>query len=335
MSSQIITVDDLIDEVRSMLDETNVVSVSDSADILPALNRAQNYAANILARHYESPMLKWVTVTPVSGQMEYDIPEDAFEQRIEKIELKINNQYQQIKRLSYRDISAYESSTGNPYPDYYAVIGNRYRLVPGNNTSYSLRLWYLVEPMRLVKSQGRINIVNTAGNYVIVDTVGSDLTTESDQLASYINIIDAQTGKRKASYQVQNISGNRITFKTVPTRSTVLNIDIDNSLTDLIINEDTDNQGADVSINPDDFVCLIKGACVPFFKKPFSNFLIEYAVAEIRRKLGDSDVAEQEVLKRLEKQVERSWVGQEQSLRVDNASRTWNMPTRRIYGPRG
>ena len=42
MASQIITVNDLIDEVRSMLDEDNRTSLSNSADILPALNRAQN-----------------------------------------------------------------------------------------------------------------------------------------------------------------------------------------------------------------------------------------------------------------------------------------------------
>ena len=57
MASQIIAVNDLIDEVRSMLDEDNRTSVSDTADILPALNRAQNYAANILSRHYESHYL--------------------------------------------------------------------------------------------------------------------------------------------------------------------------------------------------------------------------------------------------------------------------------------
>lgn len=337
MSSQIITVDDLIDEVRSMLDEDNRVSVSDTADILPALNRAQNYAANILSRHYESPMLRWKTVTPVSGQEEYAIPENAFEQRIESIEVKVNNSFEKIKRLDYRDISRFETpeiTTNVPY--YYAVVNGNYRLIPTPSAAYPLRIWYLEEPAQLVQSQGRINIINTANNYVIVDSIGSDLTTEADNLKSYVNIIDAQTGRRKASYQIQNISGNKITFKTSPTRSTVLNTQIDTSMVsaNLLVNTDTDNEGPDVSIEADDFVCVVRGSCVPFFKKPFSNFLVQYAIAEIRRKLGGPAEQERQVLQDLEQQVERSWVGREQSLRVTRSNSTWNSFSRRFYGIR-
>ena len=336
MSSQIITVNDLLDEVRSLLDEDNRISVSDSSDILPALNRAQNYAANILSRHYESPMLRWKTVQTVSGQEEYFIPENAFEQRIEKVEVSVNNFFYPVKRISYRDISSFESPSTTAVPYYYAVIANRYRLLPQASAAYPMRIWYLEEPPQLVKSQGRINIVNTANNYVIVDSIGSDLTTEADSLNSYVNIIDAQTGKRKASYQIQNISGNKITFKTSPTRTTVLNTQIDTSMvsSSLLVNTDTDNEGADVSIEADDFVCIVRGACVPFFKKPFSNFLVEYATAEIIRKLGGDSSQEQKVLQALEEQVERSWVGREQSLRVTQASGAWNSNRRGYFGPR-
>lgn len=337
MASQIITVNDLIDEVRSMLDEDNRTSVSDSADILPALNRAQNYAANILARHYESPMLRWKTVTTVSGQEEYDIPENAFEQRIEAVEVKVNNSFDKIKRLDYRDISKYETAQQTTsIPQYYAVVNTRYRIIPTTSGTYPLRIWYLEEPMELVKSQGRINIVNTSNNYVIVDSIGDDLTTIADNLNSYVNIIDAQTGRRKASFQVQNIQGNKITFKTSPTRTNVLNIGIDTSMVtaNLLVNTDTDNEGANVTINADDHICVIKGSCVPFFKKPFSNFIIQYAIAEIRRKLGGAAEQERQVLADLEAQVERSWVGREQSLRVSQANSTWSSFRRRFYGIR-
>lgn len=319
----IITVDNLIAEVRSLLDEQNRVSVKDDEDILPALNRGQSYAANILARHYESPMLHKIPVLTVAGQEEYDIPEDAFEQRLEKIEIQINGQYQEIKRLSYRDISVYESRTATPFPYYYVEIANRFRLIPRSTGTYPIRLWYLVDPMQLVKPQGRINIVNEANNYIILDSVGEDLTTESDQLNSYVNIVDAQTGIRKATFQVQNIAGNKVTFKTVPIRTNVLNYEIDTNMTDLLVNG-ANNVGPDYTINPDDYICLVHGGCIPFFKKPFSNFIIEYAVMELRRKLGDSTADEKEVLARLEEQVKHSWVGREQSLRVKNSNNKWN-----------
>lgn len=334
--SRIITVDDLIDEVRSILDEDNRISISDTDDILPALNRAQSYAANILSRHYESPMLKKRDVTTVNGQMEYDIPEDAFEQKLEKLEVRLNNIFYEMRRIDYRDISLFENKSSTSIPYYYVVVGTRYRLIPASNSQYPLRIWYLQDPGKLVKQQGRINIVNSASNYVIVDSIGSDLTTEADQLNSYVNIIDAQTGNRKATFQIQSINGNRINFKSSPARSTVLNLDIDTDMTDLKINDNSvdprNNEGPTISIEPDDYVCVVHGRCVPFFKQPFSNFLVQYAIAELTRKLGGSAEMEQRVLKDLEEQVERSWVGREQSRRVKKRNDAWDLPVRRYYG---
>jgi len=333
---QIITVDDLISEVRSMLDEDNRESVDDDNDILPALNRAQNYAANILARHYESPMLKKVDVSTTQAQKEYFIPEEAFEQRLEKVEVEINGFFYPMQRISYRDISLYEygnnSTTSVPY--YYVVVGNRYRILPSSTGTYPLRIWYLQDPLRLVKQQGRINSVNTTDSYVIVDSVGSDLTTESDQLNSYVNVIDAQTGERKATYQIKNINGNRINFKTSPTRSSVLNLPVDTSLVTTNLQANQEANTPDLSINPDDYISVIHGSCVPFFKQPFSNFLIQYAIAEIRRKLGGPADLEQRVLEKLEEQVERSWVGRESELRVTKKNNNWSLPIRRYYGIR-
>ena len=330
--SQIITTTDLINDVRSLLDESNTESIQDIADIIPALNRAQNYAANILARHYESPLITKTIVPAVAGQQEYDIPEEAFEQRIEKIEIKIdNNTYQQLKRIDYRDVTAFDQPVAVSLPYYYAVVGGSFRILPASNSAYPFRVWYMKDPLPFVKEQGRINIVNSAGNYVIVDSVGTDLTTESDQLDSYVNIIDAQSGKRKASFQIQNIIGNKISFKTIPIRTKVLNIDIDTSMTSLLVNS-AETDDAAVTIEPDDFICVIKGSCVPVFKKPFSNFLVQYAVAELTRKLGGPADMEMKVLDMMEKQVQHSWVGREQSLRVQKVSNRWPMSkTRRYY----
>lgn len=325
----IITVDNLIAEVRSMLDEVNRVSVDDDQDILPALNRGQSYAANILARHYESPMLLPLEIPTVGGQPEYAIPENAFEQRLEKLEVKVNGIYEEVTRINYRDISSYESQTSSAFPRVYVVVNEKFRILPKPTGTYPLRAWILEQPQKLVKTEGRINIVNTAGNYVILDSVGTGLTTESDNLDSFVNIIDAQTGRRKATFQVQSINGNIVTFKTVPTRTDVLNITIDTDITDLVINQNS--EGPAMSVNPDDYICLVHGSCVPFFKQPFSNFTVEYAIAEIRRKLGDSDSDEQRVLDKLEKQVERSWVGQEQYLRIKNRNPRWNYSLRRRW----
>lgn len=317
MAGRRLTTTDLIEEVRSLLDESNRANVSDELDILPALNRAQDVAANILARHYEAPLLTYKSLQLTQGQSEYDIPEDAFEQRLEKCEVYITSVYYPVKRIDYRDITLYETPTRTNVPYYYAVIGTKFRLLPTPTAVYPLRIWYLKDPEALVAPQGRITVVNTTGNYLIVDDAGTSLTSAMDNLDSYVNIVDGQTGNIKATMQVQSINGNKVTFKSSPSRDTVLNKTISGSIP--------------ATVERDDFVCLIHGTCIPVFKKPFSNYLIQFAVAEIQRKLGGPADLELKVRDELEKIVERSWVGRENFLRVQKRNRNWQVPSRRYF----
>lgn len=317
-AGKIKTVEDLVEEVRSQLDEDNTATVSTDKDILPALNRAQDYSANILARHYESPLLGYTIVPMVAGQYEYDIPKDALEERIEKIEVKQNNLYYPLIRVNYRDIGSYETTVLTPIPSYYVVIGDKFRLVPGPTGTYDLRVWYLKDPMPLVLPQGRVTKIDNTNNYILVDTVGDNLTTETDNLNSYVNIVDGKSGVVKGAFQIKTIVDTKITFKTTPSRTSVYGSTILTSL-------------ADITVEEDDFVCVVAGNCVPFYKKPLYNFLVQYAVAEITRKLGGESDMEQRVLKELEAQVEHSWVGREQSLRVSMVNNKWAKLRRRFW----
>lgn len=321
-------VDDLISDVRSLLDEENQAAVDDIRDILPALNRAQDVAANILARHYDDPLLVHKPVALQANQQEYDIPDDAFEQRLEKVELQNGVVYYPLQRISYRDITLFETTTKINIPYFYCVIGNKFRIIPGPTNVNSLRIWYLYDPLPLVKQQGRITLVNTTDNYILVDEIGSDLTTEADQLDSYVNIIDGQSGLRKGSFQIKSLIDNKIVFKTVPARSEVLNLTIDTDMSTLVTDE-----GAAITIEPDDYVCVIKGSCIPFFKKPFSNYLIAYAVAELSViKLGGDVTMVGKVKDDLEKLVEHSWVGRESTLTVKKKNPQWQYTLNRYKG---
>ena len=305
-----------------MIDESNLTSVRDEEDIIPALNRAQDMAANILARHYEAPLLSYSQITLIAGQQEYSIPENAFEQRLEKIEVQVNNLYYPVKRIDYRDASAYETlNTKTNIPYYYCVVGNKYRIIPGPTATYPLRIWYLKDPEPLVKSQGRITLVKAASNYIVVDSAGNDLTVSNADLNCYANIIDGQTGEVKGTLQIANIQGNKITFKSVfgpNDRTTVLNKTISSDLSTIAVQED-------------DFICTIHGSCIPVMKKPFSNYLIQFAVAEMQRKLGGPADLELKVKQDLEAVVERSWVGRENYLRVQKRNRNWQVPSRRYF----
>lgn len=317
-------VDDLVSDVRQQLSEENTSAVDTNLDILPALNRAQDYASNILARHYESPLLAYTTVQLQGNKQEYDIPRDAMEQRLEKVELRNNGTFYELRRIDYRDITYYETNSRVNVPFYYCVVGDKYRLIPGPSGTYNLRVWYAKDPLPMVLQQGRVTLVNEAANYILLDAAGTDLTTEADQLNSYVNLLDGATGRLKASMQIKSIDDNKILFKSTPTRTEVLGLPISSDLSAL-----TDNEGLPVTIEQDDYICVVSGSCIPFFKKPFSNFVIQYAIAELQRKLGGNADLELRVKEDLQQEVERSWVGREQDLRVKRRNSQWEFSLRR------
>jgi len=311
--ARILTTDELVADVRSLLDETNELAIDTDTDILPALNRAQDFAVDILARKYEEPILKVYTVTPeADGSIPF--PEDILEDRIEKVESKQGTTaYNEVRRISYRDITPFENQ-GSGLPYYYYLRDKTVVLLPPS--SYPVRIWYLKDPDPLVLKQGTITKVNEAESYITLDQVGADLTTESDNLNSYFSVVNYKTGEIKGSFQVKTIlTGKRIIIKTIPTRTTVLGKTILTSLTSL-------------DITPDDVICTIHGTCIPFLKKPLSNFLVQYAHAELTRKLGGEGDIEARLLEKLEQQLERTWVGRENTLRVKKRNRMWGTLTR-------
>lgn len=324
MSRLMYTTDDLVAGVRSLLDELNQDSVDTVTDILPSLNRALQYGMDTLARKYPEPMLTHSVLDLVGGQAEYDIPEDCFEDRLLKVEIQIPSgqggtgyTYRKVERISYRDLSDYESSITTNLPIYYCVIGRKVRLLSTPSGTFPARIWYLREPEALVLPQGRVTHINAPATYVIVDTAGADLSTESDQLASYINVIDGQTGGVKATLQMSNITDDKISFRTSPLRTTVLGRTVIGTLP--------------TDIAEDDYLCSVVGSCIAYPSSPLGNFLIEFTVAEMTGKLGGDRVAEEQILDKFEKQLERIWVGREKQMRVQKKSEKWGTPVRRWW----
>lgn len=321
MATILQTVQSLVDQVRAQSDEANVDSVSTTEDILPCLNRAQQFAFDILAHKYPEPILKYTTLTFIAGQNEYDIPEDVFEDRVQKLETLIpsgnGGNYQPIQRISYADISDYESGSNSSSPMYYCIVGRKMRFVPAPSGIYNARMWYLRNPESLTLPQGRVTVINSGSNYVFVDAAGSSLTTQVDSLGSYVNVIDGQTGEIKGTLQIQALADNKVTFRSSPTRSTVVNRTVSGSLSSI-----------SPAIALDDYLAPVSGTCVPYYGQSITNFLIQFAVAEITRKLGGQASTEEEILKKFEQQVERTWVGREVSLRIKKKSQNWSRPTR-------
>jgi hypothetical protein len=307
------TTKDMIAEVRSILDEVNEAQLDDQADLVPSLNRGYDYAIRLLSSHYVAPILASEIVTLSSSTQEYPIPEDAFEDRLLKVEVYNNQSYVEVIRLDYKDISSYDIPTKQNVPYYYTIVGRNYRLVPPPTATYPLRIWYAKHPGPLVEEQGSISVIGT--NYVIVDEAGPGLS--STGVNAYVNIVDGATGLIKATLQIQSILGNRIAFKTTPDRTTIYGREVVGVLP--------------TTIEKDDLICSAEGSAIPVLRSTVTNFLVQFVVAEMTRKLGGEPSIEEKVKQDFEQQVKNTWAGRERYTRVKKRAREWGATGRRYW----
>lgn len=314
-----VTVASLVAQVRSQLDEENRSGVSTQEDILPALNRALDYAAEIYSKHWPDPLITPVTIPLQGGVSEYEVPEDAFGERVNKVEILVPGYPSALRKLSYYHTSEYETAGTVAIPYGYAITKRHIKFYPTPSGVYSARVWYIQQPEPFVLDWGRITRVDTTNNYITVDVLGSDdagrPTTELDDLLNLVNIIDAQTGEVKGTMQVKAINDQRIDFKSTPSMSTIWNTPIVGTIP------------STVEVN--DYICPVDGTCVPYLRSPAINFFIQFAVAELRRKLGDQSELEEKVKADFEEEVKHTWAGRDSDFRVTKRSRFLGLPMRR------
>lgn len=308
-------VSEIITQVRDQLDEVNTINVTDS-QIIAALNRGQRKGTNIIARKFDDLFLMSdETTTTVAGTRNYDIPANAYGRRIEKVELVENGIAWEIKKISFHDTTRYNSNAQVTRPYYYTQKKNEILLYPTPSSGQTLRIWYTDKPEELVTPQGRItHITDGADDSVIVDSLGSNITVDtSSGFNAYVNIIDYNTGDIKGSMQIASIntSTRTITFKSSDlTRSSVLGRTIGTTLpTDAAV---------------DDYICIISGTCIPEIPGAYVDYLTQYAVVEIRRRLGEDTTTEFAALKEVELELEKMWVGRESSHRIRKSNTHWH-----------
>jgi hypothetical protein len=315
-----LTVRDIISSVRSLMDEDSEFALNDERDIVPALNRGLDNAYSIIAKANPDALLTSRTFPAVPSFL---IPEDVLEERVESLEIIANGVAHPLKRLNFREVAAQtyaNFSTTVAVPSYYTIIGREIRTVPqsiATQSGYTMQLWALTDPPNLVKEYARISLVNEQGNYVSLEEVPQGLDSAADVLSGYVNIIDKNTGAIKGSLQVSQILGQRVTFRTTPTRNTVEDRPIAGALLGL-------------KIEVDDYICPIQGSCVvPVLAKPVTNYITQYAVTELTRRLGGESDKESSAREDLEKQVKRTDKGRESSMRVHRDGASWRGVGRR------
>ncbi len=160
-------------------------------------------------------------------------------------------------------------------------------------------------------------------DYILVSEYDSEEIKKSDSYAkeSYFNIVDSQTGLVKVSLQASptsepdSVTGQFKLYPMDPYKQKVLNRPI-SSPTSL----DMD----DLGFEDDDKLCSTYGSSVLEIDTIMENFIIQYAVTEIRRSLGNQDmVSEVNMLSQFEKDIKRAHSNRDSSRRVQLKTSTF------------
>lgn len=318
----IYTTRDLMSQVRNQCSEINEERLS-NIQILEALNRAYDDAFDIMGRLYPDPIIKYIETYPDENGI-ITIPDNVWEDRIMLVEFYQNGasastdgyRTKVAETDNLNDLGVLNNVTGG-YPYVFSIIGRSIQIAPSKEASkYLHRIWYADSPLPLRMDQGSIEIIDQANNFIVLDELrntGEGLVpvNPSSAYGKYINIVDRETGLYKCTLQVESIDGNKLTFKSTPTRSTVYNLTVSSSIPD------------DVKL--DDIISEVSGSGTVYFKTPTTNYIVQYAVNEIQRSLGVANLSfEEGKLRELKDRVEGAWKRRPASRYKRAFSRVWS-----------
>jgi hypothetical protein len=300
---------DLLNRVREKTDESNTESVSDPF-ILRSLNEAQRSLVRIAARQYEQIFIEHTTLV-TDGSNLLVIPEDAFDRRIEFVEVEVaSGIWRKLDKEQSKRVGQYSSSVTSALAVAYSTKQNKIILLPTPASGKNVRVWYTRRPKQLVASYGRIIDIDTGAGTITLESLSSSVSTDVDSLAAFINVVDATTGLVKGSYQVASAASNVVTIKAASLdRAAVAGQTISTTLAS--------------TIEVDDYICAINGTCVMELLADYSDYIIQYAVVDIRRALREDTTPDYAHLKDLEKELETIWSGRELGGRVTNRNPHW------------
>ena len=252
------------------------------------------------------------------------MPENIWEDKIRRMEwFKPNVQPLVCEEQPLAILAKYSSDIIQNTPQVYKLFGRKIRFCAPPSGLYGLRIWHLREIDSLQQPIGRISALDLANNTVYLSDVNEDFDPTASNLTEYVNVIDGQTGKIKGSFQIRAWDEvETMQFKTIRDRSSVLNRTISTNFDD-------------ISVSEDDYICPIKGTCVLWFSDAVHTFIVQYAAAEMKRKLGYAYDVDQNLVKDFEVDLRKTYAGRDQKMQIKQSNPNWMKGSRMRYHRRG
>lgn len=315
-----LTVQELLNDVVSRIDINNRKSMTQEADLMPAINRAWGRTVATIALKSEEYFMATQVYDTISVGEDGDqfvlVPEDALHQRIMSVEYvwpsegvdpcwhkaQLINQQEAYK---YRDLS-----TDLTEDITWFVMGRKLFLI-SSETILKVKVHYVKRPPSLVLPQGQIYAYDETQKLLVVSALGADLSLQISDAGNFINIVDGQTGDIKSTHQILSMDGTtKLYIRETPLRTNFRGLPLTGSFP--------------ATLEIDDYICLGTGTCVVPFEDPVYSTLLEIAVAELDAKMGEGDKeVARRTLKEFEKKVDDLRINVPNRKRV-NATAPWS-----------
>jgi hypothetical protein len=296
-----ITTENLISDVRALLDETNTATVSD-AKILKAINMSAREVYHIVAKQYDSTyMSKKSFIT--DGTEFLSIPDDAFGNRVEFVTYSNGVQQIRLQSLVASKLHRLSIPMSSPFPHAYTTNKHTIELSPKPNAGVTGFIHYMQKPATLVKPYGRIIDLT---NNVFTLTSTENMSTDVDSLGAFVSVVDAETGISKGCFQVASITGNEVSIKTT-------------SLSRVFVYGNDILDTAPTTIASDDYMCPIGGTCVMEVISDYSDYITYKSMATLKSALQvPLSQYEMDTINAYKKNVESIWSGRDNDNTVSN-----------------
>jgi hypothetical protein len=272
--------------IRGQLLEFDTNPISDLT-ILNNMNLAYTFMYSCAVRGNDTRFGKRITLMSVPGQTEYDLPKEAWGQRIEALVVpfppttKTNALgFHKIKRVDFKEMYKYDVPRIRVYtPEVWSVLNQTLFIQPKPIAPMEIEI--LISPQLIPLGITEGSILTYTANTMVLDTLY--LTNLNDKLTPALNalvsVTDYWSGQVKALYNYNLITASTNTIHLANTaRVTYKGMDVDQV-----------TGSVPTTFQQDDVVTYGYSAGLSMFGTEYDQFIINQTVLKIRSSLNEND----------------------------------------------
>lgn len=304
--------------IRHQLLEFDVNPITD-ASILSNMNMAYTYMYSSTVRANDTRFGKEVTLNLIPGITEYDIPKEAWGQRIEQLVVpfppttKSNAlSFHEIKKVDYKEVYKYNIPRIRVYtPEVWSVLNQKIYIYPKPITAMEATL--MISPQLVPLGIAEGSILDFTANTLTLDNLYETNLTDklTPALNALVSVTDYWSGQVK---QLFNYTGVVDATKIITLGNTARVTYLGKVVTQI-----TGALPTDIQI--DDVITYGYSTGLSMFGSEYDQFIINQTVLKIRSSLNENDP---EILNAMKENMAQ--------LRGDLAGRPVGLHMKRSFG---